>query len=123
MNDAQLGFLVVYSLGMVLQILLPNYAGTNVVEHCERLANNAWSSDWFELEPVVKKSFSIVYARLQRSLFLRAGMFFQLNTETFIKVIKPNNYISHQIFELNISFIFYLDHENSLFFTCCIEQY
>lgn len=123
MNGAQLGFLVVYSLAVVLQILLPNYAGTNVVEHCERLAYDAWSSDWYELEPIVKKSFSIVYARLQRSLFLRAGMFFQLNTQTFIKVIKRKNDFLLQIFELNISFIFYLDHENSLFFTCCITKY
>lgn len=63
LNGAQLEFLVIYSVGMVLQILLPNYAGTNVVEHCDKLAIGACSSDWFELEPIELKSFSIISIR------------------------------------------------------------
>lgn len=87
MNSAQLSFLLMYSLATVMQVFNPNYAGTNVAENCSSLSIGAYSSDWFEFELIEKRSFLILITRFMRPLAIRAGIFFQINAATFIKVL------------------------------------
>lgn len=76
-----------YTGAVIILIFTPNYVGTNVVEMCGLLPVAAFSSQWYELGQNEKKSLLIFITRLSRSFFVSAGKFFQMNTNTFIKVI------------------------------------
>lgn len=82
----QLGFLASYTFGIILQTFTPNYVATNVVQKCGLLPVAAFSSEWYELDQNEKKSLLIFITRSLRPFAMHAGLFFQLNTQTFIKV-------------------------------------
>lgn len=97
LSSAQLAFLFPYTFAVVLQVFAPNYLGTNVVENCKLLSENAFSSNWFELKLVEKRNFLIIITRLLHSLVIRAGRFFEINITTFLKVSRNNLYIKQSI--------------------------
>lgn len=71
---------------MLLQIFSPSFAGTNVVEKCHLLPVAAFSSEWYKLDEIEKKSLLIFITRSFRPFVMSAGKLFQMNTNTFIKV-------------------------------------
>lgn len=86
LTSTQLVFLVSYTLGMLIQIFTPSHAGTNVVEKCDLIPVATFSSEWYELEQNEKKSLLIFIIRSVRPFVMFAGILFQMNITTFIKV-------------------------------------
>lgn len=85
-------FLTVHSMALVMQIFTPNYFATTVIDNCGLLPERAFSSNWIELEFVEKKGMLLFMTRTVRPLVICAGSLFQMNTNTFLKVllVHPN---------------------------------
>ncbi|XP_055326595.1 odorant receptor 33c-like, partial [Sitodiplosis mosellana] len=87
-TTTQLIFLASYTIGMLLQIITPSYASTNLMEKCDSLPVAIFSSEWYELGPSEKKSLLIFLTRSIRPFVMNAGNYFQMNTTTFLKIVK-----------------------------------
>lgn len=88
LTNIQLVFLSGYSCGMVLQIFSPNFAGTMAMETSALLPQSAFLSKWFERSKSDKTAILLFMLRTMRPSGLEAGIFFQLNLHTFIRVRK-----------------------------------
>lgn len=74
-------------MGIILQTFTPNYFATCAAENCELLLDQLFASKWFELENSEQKGALLFMTRITRPLVIRAGRFFQMNINTFLKVI------------------------------------
>lgn len=79
-------FLLPYTIAVIMQIFTPNYFATDVVEKCHLLPERAFVSNWFELDEIEKKAMLLFITRSLHPLTVNAGIFFQMNLDTFLKV-------------------------------------
>lgn len=92
LTNIQLVFLSGYTCAMVLQIFSPNFAGTMAMETSAFLPQSAFLSKWFERSQSDKTAILLFMLRTMRPFGLEAGIFFQLNLHTFIRVRKCRKY-------------------------------
>lgn len=87
LTTTQLLFLFFYAAGMLLQIFAPNYLAQEVLEKCYLLPDSAFSSEWFKLNEIEKKAMLLFITRSIHPLKVHAGDFFEMNIDTFLRVI------------------------------------
>lgn len=75
---------------MLFQIFVPNYLAQEVLEKCYLLPERAFSSEWFELNEIEKKAMLLFITRSIHPLRVNAGDFFEMNIDTFLRVIYLN---------------------------------
>lgn len=113
LTSVQLLFLSGYTMGMIMQIFSPNFIGTLTLDKSAWLPNSAFASQWFNFDRSAKKALLLFMTRTSRPFVLKAGIFFQLNLNTFLRV-RTKGVLS--LFPCNTTcpLFYFTDNENSL---------
>ena len=119
LTSTQRMFLTSYSIAMVMQIFTPNYFATDVIENCELLPYQLFSSKWLRLKNIEQKGVLLFMTRTARPLAISAGSLFQMQINTFSKVF--SFYLNN--FKQLGNFFPFIDREKCILFISCIEKH
>lgn len=90
LSTLDLLFTIVYSLAVTIQLFVPCYYATNVIEKSNKLSRNIYFSNWIDADIIYKKSFQIFVTRSLKPFILYAGGLIPLNVDIFFKVRNDN---------------------------------
>lgn len=122
LTSTQLMFLVPYSIAIIMQTFTPNYFATHVIENSERLPEQAFSSNWFQLEYNERRAILLFMTRTMRPLVVCAGKLYQMNVSTFLKVLLV--FESIRLFLVMMKCVFFIvDYKKCLFTIGCFEKH
>lgn len=79
-------FIIIYFNCMIIEIFVPCYFGSVVVEKSRKLTHDMFLSNWIERGPLFKKSLGILVERTFRPIATFAGGVFLLHLPTFLSV-------------------------------------
>ncbi|XP_026749143.2 odorant receptor 46a-like [Galleria mellonella] len=81
-------FMISYVMGILSEILIPSYLGTQVSYESEKLVVAAYDSEWISRSEKFKKSLKIFMERAKTPIVLTGLKLFPLSLTTFIWVIR-----------------------------------
>ena len=83
---AKFMFVLIYSVCMVIEVYIPCYYGSVVIEKSRRLTDSIYASDWINQDQTFKSSLLILVSRTFKPLATSAGGLYVLNLTTFMSV-------------------------------------